>query len=139
MNKNFFELLNIPVSFELSKEFEHNYFELQKKHHPDKVQNNVIAKITEAKISSKLNEAYNVLKNPLSRAEYILDLLGIKLVPSSELLMEVMEMHEEGIIYNEGDILSELQQAFGSCDYEKASQLTMKWRYLIRGSKNAGS
>lgn len=50
--------------------------------------------------SSVINKAYNTLKNPLTRAQYILEQNGYKINESDslsdpELLMEVMEFREE--------------------------------------------
>lgn len=47
-----------------------------------------------------INKAYNILKNPLSRAHYLLEQQGIKVNESDslsdpELLMDVMEFREE--------------------------------------------
>jgi molecular chaperone HscB len=50
--------------------------------------------------SSYLNKAYNTLKEPLARAQYMLALNGVEVSESEsledpELLMEVMEIREE--------------------------------------------
>ncbi len=61
--------------------------------------------------SSVINRAYHTLKNPLSRAKYILKQKGIEIneddsLGDPELLMEVMEFREElEEVVNEKDLI----------------------------------
>ncbi|CAM0141470.1 unnamed protein product [Umbelopsis sp. WA50703] len=99
--------------------------------------------------SSFLNKAYNTLKEPLARAQYMLALNGVEVSESEsledpELLMEVMEVREqmeeaeteEDIeklrLDNEGKIehtASQLTQAFNSKDLEEAKSLAVQLQY----------
>ncbi|MFC1477037.1 Fe-S protein assembly co-chaperone HscB [candidate division KSB1 bacterium] len=92
----FKELLALDVN-----ELEHRFYDLSKKFHPDFYQNRTEK---EQQISlekaSFLNKAYKTLKDPFSRAKYLLELMlenekssDKKNIPP-DLLMEVMELHE---------------------------------------------
>lgn len=75
-NINYFELFQIPVSFQIcSSKLENIFKSLQMKLHPDKFINASIEEKTRSeKISSLLNISYQILKNPVTRAEYILSI-----------------------------------------------------------------
>lgn len=66
--RDFFELFGIKRSFDLKlDQLDSKYFALQKQSHPDS--NNL-----DDFSSALLNTAYKILKNPVSRAEYLLSL-----------------------------------------------------------------
>lgn len=99
---NFFQLFDVPVSFEVDHELIHQrYMELQKATHPDKFVN---ASAQEKRISmqhtSRINEAINTLKRPVDRALYLLKLKGIDInfenetTMDADFLMEQMEVRE---------------------------------------------
>ena len=75
---NHFERLNVPVDFEIGrKNLEVAYFSMQRRLHPDLfVAKSDREKMFSAQQTMVLNEAYEALKSPLSRAEYILSLNG---------------------------------------------------------------
>ena len=99
---NHFELFELPVSFKIDKsKLAQKYFELQKKNHPD-----FFAKGTEheqeqaLEISSQLNKALKIFKNPDQTIKYVLQLKELleeeekyQLPPA--FLMEMMELNEE--------------------------------------------
>jgi molecular chaperone HscB len=99
-----------------------------------------------------LNEAYEVLKDPLRRAAYLLNLKGLdaavskdETVRDPELLMEAMEAREalseagsvdqvEKLQAKAGAdaiaILSDLSKAFAADDLKAANRLTTRLKYL---------
>jgi len=76
LSSNFFELFELPVSYDVElNQIQKKYMELQKQVHPDRFAN---ASDAEKRLSmqqtSWLNEAQATLKNPVSRATYLLKL-----------------------------------------------------------------
>ena len=100
---NYFDLFNIPVSFELDlSELSKTYQQLQRLTHPDKFANgSEQEKLIAIQKNAQVNDAYSVLKSPLSRAEYLLSLRGIDLqheqqtIKDTAFLMQQMEWREE--------------------------------------------
>jgi molecular chaperone HscB len=107
---DYFELLKLPVNeFNVNlSQLEENYKSMQKLVHPDKFDSkSKVEKEYSTKNSSILNIAYRILKNPLSRSQYILtkyhnvdawtekptDSEKPQRVPQS-LLLEIMEYRE---------------------------------------------
>ncbi len=102
LNSNFFELFELPVSYDVDlSQVQKKYMELQKQVHPDKFAN---ASDAEKRLSmqqtSWLNEAQTTLKNPVSRAIYLLKLKGTDINLENEttmdaaFLMQQLEMRE---------------------------------------------
>lgn len=114
---NYFQLFDIPVSFEVDLELvQQRYMELQKLVHPDKFVN---ASAQEKRLSmqqtSRINEALNTLKQPVERALYLLKLKDMDINFDNEttmdagFLMEQMEMREAlSEVRNNQDPLAEL-------------------------------
>ena len=72
---------SLTISFNIDKqELERKYLEFQQEFHPDNSDSADIEK------SISINESYAVLKNPIKRASYILQLNGINLENDSESL-----------------------------------------------------
>jgi molecular chaperone HscB len=96
---NYFKKFNLPIRFQINlQELEANYLKLQQQFHPDFALDKTGAEIN----SILINQAYQILKNPLKRAIYLLQLQGIDIdndecvvKPSQENLMLVMEIREE--------------------------------------------
>ena len=97
-----FARLALPAMFEIPiADLERRYFGFQRYLHPDRF---AVKSAKEKAISQQqaaaLNEAYEVLKNPLTRGAYLLGLKGNPLpgdgqtVNDPELLMEAMETRE---------------------------------------------
>lgn len=98
-----FGLLGLTPSFEVdAKALESAYFTAQRQYHPDRFVGKPDAeRIKAAQLSVDINKAYQTLKAPLKRAQYLLHLNGFEvgtdkdtLKPSQQLLMEVMELRE---------------------------------------------
>lgn len=95
-----FEIFGLPISFEIDRDLlNQRYRELQRTVHPDNYAN---ASDKERRLAvqkaAQINEAFNVLKEPLKRAQYLLELQGIdtkEVELSSDFLMEQMELREQ--------------------------------------------
>lgn len=103
LSSNHFELFGLPVAFELDRgKLDARYRELQRQVHPDRFAS---AGDQERRISmqqaARLNEAYQVLKDPLRRGRYLLELRGQDFDDQQQslrdtgFLMEQMELREE--------------------------------------------
>lgn len=110
---NYFNVLGIPKKLTIdTAELEKIYHDLSKKNHPDFFLNQGEDKYLDAlEISSQVNQAYKILKDPLSRVHYILELDAPQLLAerdksvAPDLLMKVMEMQEKIEDYQNADAL----------------------------------
>jgi molecular chaperone HscB len=98
---NYFELYQLPVTFEVNTEsVKRKFYELSKKYHPDYYINEPKAKQDEIlELSTLNNRAYHILSHPLRRIEYVLklhDLIieGDKYQLPQDFLMEMMDINE---------------------------------------------
>lgn len=101
-SKNFFEIFDIPIAtdIDLTKVSDANR-ELQKNAHPDRF---VQASEHEQRIAmqktSLINEAFQTLKNPITRIQYMLKLKGVDMNSETDttmdgaFLMQQMELRE---------------------------------------------
>lgn len=100
LSSNFFVLFGLPVSFEVDlKLLAERYREMQRAVHPDKFANAVEAeRRLSMQMAARLNEGLQVLKDPLARGRYLLELRGVELDDNGALdgafLMEQMELRE---------------------------------------------
>ncbi|NOI56273.1 co-chaperone HscB [Vibrio coralliilyticus] len=100
---NYFELFGLPSQFQLDGSLLSSQFrELQKRFHPDNFASaSERDRLMAVQKASEINDAYQVLKSPLSRAEYMLaengvDIRGEQQTMSDPMfLMEQMELREE--------------------------------------------
>jgi molecular chaperone HscB len=98
---NYFELYNLPVSFNPDQNLvKQKFYELSKKYHPDFHINESEEKQQEVlALSTQNNKAFQVLKNEQLRLQYILTLFGQLIegenyqLPQS-FLMEMMDVNE---------------------------------------------
>lgn len=80
LSSNFFEIFSIPVGWQLStSDLDARYRQLQLEFHPDRYAS---AGQTEQRLAvqtaSLINQAYDTLKSPLKRAQYLLELNEIE-------------------------------------------------------------
>jgi len=161
LGKNHFELFDLPASFEVEQEtLALRYRDLQRAVHPDRFAN---ASEQEKRLSvqqaAQINEAFQVLRQPLSRARYLLQLNGVPLDDTDTqmepaFLMEQMELREDlaevrgaeepfaalsrvrdTVESKEREIIEALQQAFadgGPEALEHARQLVRKMQFMQR-------
>ena len=103
MTQNYFELFNLPERFQLDLEIlQENYRAIQKEIHPDRFATSSENEKVQSMIkSTQANDAYQTLKSPIRRAEYLLQLHGVNIhdekytaVPQ-DFLMQQMEWREE--------------------------------------------
>jgi len=117
LNSNFFELFDLPVSYEVDlNKIQQQYMRLQKQVHPDKfVNGSDQQKRISMQQTSWINEAQATLKDPVSRAIYLLELKDIDFSLENEttmdaaFLMQQLELRESlENIKNETDPLAAL-------------------------------
>lgn len=101
-SSNYFQLFGLDVGFELDEALlSKHYRELQRAVHPDRYAN---APDRERRLAvqraAEINDAYQVLRDPLGRARYLLELAGVRwdeernTTTDPTFLMEQMELRE---------------------------------------------
>ncbi len=99
--QNFFALFDLEPSFTLDEGLlKKQFLNLQKAFHPDRfAQQNEAEKLKALQHSTLLNDAFQNLKNPITRAQHLLALENHPFSPNapmpSDFLMRQMEWHEE--------------------------------------------
>ena len=101
--QNHFELFNLPQQFAVDAgALDSAYRDVQSRVHPDKFVNATDAeKRVAMQWATRANEAYQTLKNPQKRAQYLCELHGVDLQTESNtampmaFLMQQMEWREE--------------------------------------------
>jgi molecular chaperone HscB len=151
-----FARLDLPVRFDVdASELDRRYFALQRQLHPDRFASRTAREraISQNQAVS-LNEAYETLKDPLARAEYMLKLHGVDVNPDGcntvrdpSLLMEQMERREalaeaetrDAVDAIVAEARGDLEQGFGataaafaSHDLEKAECEITRLKYLSK-------
>jgi molecular chaperone HscB len=100
---DYFTLFGLPVGYTVNTELlATRYQELQRQFHPDKYASRPQAEqLLAVQQSATINQAWQTLRHPLLRAEYILSLNGFDLaneqhtVRDTAFLMEQLELREE--------------------------------------------
>jgi molecular chaperone HscB len=151
-----FARLGLPTRFDVNApELDRRYFALQRQLHPDRfASRSARERAVSQNQAVALNEAYETLKDPLSRAEYMLKLRGVDVNPDGcntvrdpTLLMEQMEHREalaEATTRDAVDAIAartrgELEQGFGATakafaenDLERAEVEITRLKYLSK-------
>ncbi|SFR45528.1 molecular chaperone HscB [Pseudidiomarina maritima] len=150
---NHFELFDMPAAFNLdAAELQQRYRKLQQTLHPDRFANGSERdKLMAVQRTAQLNDAYQTLRSPLSRAEYLLELRGLELaheqttLQDPEFLMAQMEWRERiaevddweslDAAYKDlqeqmRDLQSELEQQLNSDDNENAANSVRKLKFM---------
>ena len=135
--QNFFQLFGLNARYHIdSAQLEQHYRTLQAQVHPDKFSH---LSETERRISmqwsTRVNEAYQTLKNPVRRARYLLSLHGVDTqeetntaMPAAFLMeqMEWREAIEEAQQAQDEDALTELETRLQREMHELERQLAVK-------------
>lgn len=147
---NPFAILNLKESYALDLQaLEKNYFEAQRKCHPDKfTQGNEQEKADALKQSTAVNQAYLLLKNPLLRAEYLLKAAEVEpLSNDPSFLGQVMEWNERlekgedltsELLDKEKFLFNELGRTLTLKDYEKVRAALYQLTYIQKLLKQSG-
>ena len=143
-SKNYFALFDLEPMFQMDlARLEHSYRALQAQVHPDKFSAASDAdRRMSMQCSTHVNEAYQTLKQPISRARYLLSLHGIdtqeetNTAMPADFLMEQMEWREAiGEATEAADaaaldqLASKLRQATQQLHAELAQQLDQQQNY----------
>ncbi len=99
---NHFELFRLPIQFKLDGSLlSSQYRELQRRFHPDNFATaSERDRLMAMQQASQINDAFQVLKNPIARAEYLLSLNGYDIrgeqqtLQDETFLMQQMELRE---------------------------------------------
>jgi molecular chaperone HscB len=96
-----FALLGLPPAYDVDlAALEQAFFERSKQLHPDRVAGAPVAeRVAQLSRSRALNDAYQLIKKPITRAEYLLARAGVTIGDNERLdpafLMEILELREE--------------------------------------------
>ena len=153
MASTYFELLGIVPAFNIDlSTLEKAYFAQQRLFHPDRLAGKTTPeRMAALQRSADINRAYDALKNPLKRAQYLLHLQGFavgteadNVKPSQGLLMEVMGWREaaEESPY-QGNLKAELKAlheealagllvCYEAKKWDEMAQLTLRLTYIIK-------
>lgn len=156
--RNHFELFGLPARFRLdAAALERAYRELQRNVHPDRYAG---AADHEKRLalqgSARVNEAYRTLKEPVARAEYLLQLSGVDATAETDtrlpvdFLMRQLERREaaddaragrdehalaailEDVQRESGELLADLEQVLDGDDREAARMRVRELRFLAK-------
>lgn len=116
---NYFQLFGLPEQFNIDNALlEQQYRALAAQFHPDRhASSSIFEQKQSVMMSSTINEAYHILKNPLDRAAYLLKKQNINADSPehthfpTEFLMQQMQWRES------------VQEARAQCDYATLQQL----------------
>lgn len=151
-----FHLFSLPASFDIDQHaLETSYFAQQRRFHPDRF----VGKPAEERVaalqhSADVNKAYETLKSPLKRAQYLLHLQGIEvgtdgggIKPTPALLTEVLEWREQVAEANtpvqikalkadlhalHEDLLARLSAQAAKADWAAMTEATLKLGYVLK-------
>lgn len=101
-SKNFFEIFSLPVAWEVDfEQLDIKFRALQKALHPDRyATKNDFEKRLAVQTAATINQAYQTIKNPLFRAQYLLELENLDasqethITSDGQFLMEQMLLRE---------------------------------------------
>ena len=149
-----FMRFGLKPTFDINVDWlDQKYFDLQRNLHPDRFATcSAQEKSLSQQQATAINDAYETLKKPLNRADYMVDLLsviflpeGCNLVNDQELLLESMELREaleECDTMEQVNVLSTrakneiqncietLSKLFGDNDIKGACRLKTRLKYL---------
>ncbi len=154
MVESYFSILDMIPSFDIdAQELEQRYIEKQQRYHPDVyLMKPERERVLALQMATDINAAYETLKDPLQRAEYLLTLKGVDLTdsrkavrPDEALLMRVMEeraelmeaedvgtisLLEKDMQKDMGACIAALSKAFDEHDDKAVVQQVMRLKYI---------
>jgi molecular chaperone HscB len=157
--QNHFELFGLTPSYGLDKEvLEKAYREIQARVHPDRFAHAGDAeRRASLQWTTRVNEAYRALKDPVQRGKHVLELHGVDVAfetntqMPTDFLMQQLELREEleaatgrkdasrldrlrsGLRSQKKDLESDIAQAIDARkDYNAAAELVRKLMFLDR-------
>ncbi len=154
--QNHFDLFGLPPSYSIEEEaLERSYREIQSKVHPDRFAHAGDAeRRASLQWTTRVNEAFQILKNPVARARHLLELHGVDVAFETntamppEFLMQQMELREaleeaktpaaldqmrKGLRQEKAALQDQIGQAIDSRkDYAGAAGLVRKLQFLDR-------
>ena len=155
---NFFALFELPISFEIdTTRLSERLRDLQSQYHPDKLSGNESASLKQN--SAVINHAYDILVNPDSRANYLLELSKQELntdhsIADLEFLDDAMELRMAlddadtandlaAITTLKSDVNQRINQhsqrfsdAYAKQDWLIAKDATQKLKFLVKLKKD---
>ncbi len=140
---SFFDLLGLPAKFDLDPAaIERAFFERSKELHPDRFATAPAAeRVVALSRSRALNDAYQTLKKPVPRAEYLLARAGVTIGDNErigpELLMEVLELREELAEARAAKRGAEIERLFAAMKQRRAAAVDELGRLFARGELDA--
>jgi len=110
---NYFELFGLPTQFKLDGGLLSSQFrELQKRFHPDNFATaSERDRLLSVQKTAEINDANQVLKSPISRAEYLLSLNGVELRGEQQTLQDPMFLIEQMELREELEAITENSDA----------------------------
>jgi len=156
LTSSHFELFGLPAVFSLDQEMlEKAYRDIQSQVHPDRFAHAGDAeRRASLQWTTRVNEAFQVLKNPVSRARHLLELQGVDVAfetntaMPADFLMQQMELREKLEEAKGADALDALRKDLFSSrdslqreiaraidaekDYKAAAGLVRKLQFLHR-------
>jgi molecular chaperone HscB len=140
---HYFDLFQLPINFQLDQaELAKRYHALQKVVHPDR---HTAASATDQRLAlqnaTQINEAYNILRDPLQRAIYMLSLQGIQIsaetatLQDSAFLMQQITLRENlAAIPQQTDPLTALDVLLADISEQIATQIAALTTWFVEPS-----
>ncbi|WP_432453895.1 MULTISPECIES: co-chaperone HscB [unclassified Agarivorans] len=156
---NYFEMFSLKPSNQLDLQgLAACYRELQQKFHPDKfVVDDAEAQALAMQRATQINDAYQTLKDPLLRAQYLLSLQGVEIageqqtINDIEFLMSQIELREQLaeietvsdpekaiedlsklLKQKRSDLSLSFEKAYNEQNFELAADLVRKLKFFAR-------
>ncbi len=100
ISSNFFDVFSLPQGWVVDLgELDIRFLKLQQQFHPDRFANNSeIEKRRAVQMASMINQAYETLKNPLSRAQYLLQLLDFDVAQESHITSDAQFLMDQMLL-----------------------------------------
>ena len=103
LTSQYFDIFRLPINFEVDQGLlKERYLELQQRFHPDRYAGRSVQEQRLAvQSAAALNQAFDVLKSPVKRAQYLLELSGVgpdesdKNTADTDFLMTQMSLRED--------------------------------------------